>query len=107
MRTKGINTCNSVKISVHLSEEPDPTSAHLRIKDIKFNVEILMNFMNTVDLTVEDSQNVDSSVRDLLVKDKGEIIIIEGKHVAVDKNNNRIDKNVEYSTPLWLIGEYA
>ena len=38
---------------------------------------------------------------------EGEIIIIEGKHVAVDKNNNRFNKSFDYNTPIWLVGEYA
>ena len=66
-----------------------------------------MNIMNTVDLRVREPMNDSSSVRDNLIKDEGEIIIIEGKHVVVDKNNNRINKNVECITPTWLIVEYA
>ena len=66
-----------------------------------------MNIMNTVELRVRESLNGNSSVRGHLMKDEGETIIIEGKHVAVDKNNNRINKSVEYTTPTWLIGEYA
>tara|TARA_B100000575_G_C22579890_1_gene365690 strand:- start:299 stop:499 length:201 start_codon:yes stop_codon:yes gene_type:complete len=66
-----------------------------------------MNIMNTVDLRVREQMNDISSVRGHPIKDEGEIIIIEGKHVAVDKNNNRITASVEYDTPTWLIGEYA
>ena len=66
-----------------------------------------MNVMNTVDPRVRGPLNDNSSVRGYLLKDEGEIIIIEGKHVTVDKNNNRINKSVEYNTPTWLIGEYA
>ena len=66
-----------------------------------------MNIMNTVELRVREPLNGNSSVPGHLMKDEGETIIIEGKHVAVDKNNNRINKSVEYTTPTWLIGEYA
>ena len=66
-----------------------------------------MNIMNTVELRVREPLNGNSSVRGHLMKDEGETIIIEGKHVAVDKNNNRISKSVEYHTPTWLIEEYA
>ena len=66
-----------------------------------------MNIMNNVDLRVREPLTDNSSVRGHLIKDEGEIIIIEGKHVAVDKNNNRITARVEYDTPTWLIGEYA
>ena len=66
-----------------------------------------MNIMNNVDLRVREPMNDSSSVRGHLIKDEGEIIIIEGKHVAVDKNNNRINASVEYNTPTWLIGEYT
>ena len=66
-----------------------------------------MNIMNTVNLRVREPMNDSSSVRGHLIKDEGEIIIIEGKHVAVDKNNNRINASVEHNTPTWLIGEYT
>jgi len=96
-----------VKTSVHLSEQPDPIDANPRIVFSEFILETPMNIMNTVDLRVREPLNNNSSVQGDLMEDVGEIIIIEGKHVAVDKNNNRIDKSVEYNTPTWLIREYA
>jgi len=27
--------------------------------------------------------------------------------VAVDKNNNRVNRSFDYNTPIWLVGEYA
>ena len=66
-----------------------------------------MNYMNAVDLKVREPLNDNSVVNRILLQDEGEIIIIEGKHVAVDKNNNRINKSFGYNTPTWLVGEYA
>ena len=65
---------------------------------------MLMNYMNTTDLKVREPNAVASRI---LLQDEGEIIIIEGKHVAVDKNNNRFNKSFDYNTPIWLVGEYA
>ena len=66
-----------------------------------------MNYMNAVDLKARESLNDKSVVNRILLQDDGEIIIIEGKHVAVDKNNNRVDESFVYTTPIWLVGEYA
>ena len=66
-----------------------------------------MNYMNTMDLECRDPLNDNAVVSRTLLRDEGEIIIIEGKHVAVDKNNNRINKSFDYNTPIWLVGEYA
>ena len=66
-----------------------------------------MNYMNSVDLEGRDPLNDNSVVNRILLQDKGEIIIIEGKHVAVDENNNRVNKSFGYNTPIWLVGEYA
>ena len=66
-----------------------------------------MNFMNTIDLEFREPLNDNAVVKRILLQDEGEIIIIEGKHVAVDKNNNRISKSFDYNTPIWLVGEYA
>ena len=66
-----------------------------------------MNYMNAVDLKVREPLNDNSVVNRILLQDEGEIIIIEGKHVAVDKNNNRVDESFVYTTPIWLVGEYA
>ena len=66
-----------------------------------------MNYMNAVDLEAGEPLNDNCVVSRILLQDEGEIIIIEGKHVAVDKNNNRINKCFDYKTPIWLVGEYA
>ena len=66
-----------------------------------------MNYMNTTDLKAIEPLNNNAVVSRPLLKDEGEIIIIEGKHVAVDRNNNRINESFDYNTPIWLVGEYA
>ena len=66
-----------------------------------------MNFMNTIDLEFREPLNDNAVVKRILLQDEGETIIIEGKHVAVDKNNKRINKSFDYNTPIWLVGEYA
>ena len=66
-----------------------------------------MNYMNATDLKGREPLNNNAVVTRILFQDEGEIIIIEGKHVAVDKNNNRINKSFDYNTPIWLVGEYA
>jgi len=70
-------------------------------------LEMVMNYMNAVDLEAREPLNDNSVVNKILLQDEGEIIIIEGKHVAVDKNNNRVNKSFGYNTPIWLVGEYA
>ena len=92
---------------VHFSEQPDPTSENLRINCIGWNLEMAMNHMTTMDLEFKEALNDNAVVSGSLLRDEGEIIIIEGKHVAVDKNNNRISKSFDYNTPIWLVGEYA
>ena len=66
-----------------------------------------MNYMNAFNLEARGPLNDNSGVNRNLLQDEGEIIIIEGKHVAVDKNNNRVNKSFGYNTPIWLVGEYA
>ena len=66
-----------------------------------------MNYMNTMDLEARELLNDNPVVSRILLQDEGEIIIIEGKHVAVDKNNNRVNRGFDYNTPIWLVGEYA
>ena len=66
-----------------------------------------MNYMNTTDRKAIEPLNNNAVVSRSLLQDEGEIIIIEGKHVAVDKNSNRINKSFDYNTPIWLVGEYA
>ena len=66
-----------------------------------------MNYMNSMDFEFREPLNDSAVVNGILLQDEGEIIIIEGKHVAVDKNNNRINKSFDYNTPIWLVGEYA
>ena len=92
----------------HFSEQPDPTSENLRrtCRNNR-NLEMLMNYMNTMDLEARELLNDNAVVSRILLQDEGEIIIIEGKHVAVDKNNNRVNRGFDYNTPIWLVGEYA
>ena len=66
-----------------------------------------MNYMNSMELETKEPLNDNAVVSRILLQDEGEIIIIKGKHVAVDKNNNRINKSFDYNTPIWLVGEYA
>ena len=66
-----------------------------------------MNHMNSMELEFIEPLNDNAVVSRILLQDEGEIIIIEGKHVAVDKNSNRINKSFDYNTPIWLVGEYA
>jgi len=66
-----------------------------------------MNYFDTTHHDLGEPLNVSSPANPPLVHDEGETIIIEGVHVAVDKNNNRINKVSEHTIPLWLIGEYA
>ena len=66
-----------------------------------------MNYTSLMDLEAREPLNDNAVVSRILLQDEGEIIIIEGKHVAVDKNNNRVNSGLEYNTPIWLVGEYA
>ena len=66
-----------------------------------------MNYMNTRDLEARELLNDNAVVGTTLLQDEGEIIIIEGRYVAVDKNNNRVNRSSDYNTPIWLVGEYA
>lgn len=92
----------------HFSEQPDPTSENLRMTcRNNRNLEMLMNYMNTMDLEARELLNDNAVVSRIVLQDEGEIIIIEGKHVAVDKNNNRVNRGFDYNTPIWLVGEYA
>ena len=66
-----------------------------------------MNYTSLMDLEAREPLNDNAAVSRILLQDEGEIIIIEGRHVAVDKNNNRVKKSFAYNTPLWMVGEYA
>ena len=66
-----------------------------------------MNYTSLMDLEARELLNDNAVVSRILLQDEGEIIIIEGKHVAVDKNNNRVNRGFDYNTPIWLVGEYA
>ena len=66
-----------------------------------------MNYMSATDLKARKPLNDNAVVSRISLQDEGEIIIIEGRHVAVDKNNNRVDRSSDYNTPIWLVGEYA
>ncbi len=66
-----------------------------------------MNYMNMMDLEASEPLNGNGDASSILLQDEGEIIIIEGKHVTVDKNNNRVNEGFTYNTPIWLVGAYA
>ena len=66
-----------------------------------------MNYMNTMDLEAREPLNNNAVASKILLQDEGEIIIIEGRHVVVDKNSNRVKESFDYNTPIWLVGEYA
>ena len=66
-----------------------------------------MNYTSLMDLEAREPLNDNAVVTRSLLQDEGEIIIIEGKHVAVDKNNNKVKKSFAYNTPIWMVGEYA
>ena len=66
-----------------------------------------MNYINTMDLEDREPLSDNAVASRILLQDEGEIIIIEGKHVAVGKNNNRVNRSFDYNTPIWLVGEYA
>ena len=66
-----------------------------------------MNYTSLTDLEAREPLHDNAVVSRILLQDEGEIIIIEGKHVAVDKNNNRVEKSFAYNTPIWMVGEYA
>ena len=107
-KSNRVKACDSVIARVHFSEQPDPTSENLRMTcRNNRNLEMLMNYMNTMDLEARELLNDNAVVSRILLQDEGEIIIIEGKHVAVDKNNNRVNRGFDYNTPIWLVGEYA
>ena len=57
-----------------------------------------MNYMNSMELESREPLNDNAVVSRIPLQDEGEIIIIKGKHVAVDKNNNRINKSFDYNT---------
>ncbi len=66
-----------------------------------------MNYTSLMDLEAREPLNDNAVVSRMLLQDEGEIIIIEGKHVAIDKNNNKVKKSFAYNTPIWMVGEYA
>jgi len=68
---------------------------------------MLINYMNSMELESREPLNDNAVVSRITLQDEGEIIIIEGRYVAVDKNNNRVKKSFDYNTPIWLVGEYA
>jgi len=67
-----------------------------------------MNDMNpiTTELMLKELENVarPSSVAE---RDIGETIIIEGRYVSVDENNQEIKPAPDFNVPNWLVGQYA
>ena len=67
-----------------------------------------MNDMNpiTTELMLKELNDV---VRpsSATVDDIGETIIIEGRYVSVDRNNQEIKSDANFHVPNWLVGQYA
>ena len=67
-----------------------------------------MNDMNpiTTELMLKELETVarPSSVGE---RDIGETIIIEGRYVSVDENNQEIKPAPDFNVPNWLVGQYA
>ena len=67
-----------------------------------------MNDMNpiTTELILKELERVarSSSVAEA---DIGETLIIGGRYVSVDKNNQEIKPAPELNVPNWLVGQYA
>ena len=67
-----------------------------------------MNDMNpiTTELMLKELKNI---VRPYSAAegDNGETIIIEGRYVSVDGNNQEIKPAPAFNVPNWLVGQYA
>tara|TARA_B100001093_G_C26127556_1_gene717653 strand:+ start:198 stop:401 length:204 start_codon:yes stop_codon:yes gene_type:complete len=67
-----------------------------------------MNDMNpiTTELILKELENV-ARPSSAAVADNGETVIIEGRYVSVDKNNQEIKPAPDLNVPNWLVGQYA
>ena len=48
-----------------------------------------------------------TSLSPIAETDIGETIIIEGRYVSVDRNNQEYKPALELNVPNWLVGQYA
>jgi len=67
-----------------------------------------MNDMNpiTTELMLKELDNV-TRPSSAAKGDIGETIIIEGRYVSVDENNQEIKPAPDFNVPNWLVGQYA
>ena len=67
-----------------------------------------MNDMNpsTTELLLKELENV-ARPSSVAGRDIGETIIIEGRYVSVDGNNQEIKPAPDFNVPNWLVGQYA
>ena len=54
-------------------------------------------------LSLKESEIQSRSV----VADKGETLVIEGRYVSVDVNNQVVSPAPDLNVPGWLVGQYA
>ena len=67
-----------------------------------------MNVMNpeASELMLSSLEDNDGRLRPV-VADKGETLIIEGRYVSVDANNQEYTSEIISNVPNWLVGHYA
>ena len=67
-----------------------------------------MNVMNpeASELMLSSLEDNDGRLRPV-VADKGETLIIEGRYVSVDANNEEYTSETISNVPNWLVGHYA
>ena len=67
-----------------------------------------MNVMNpeASELMMSSLEDNDGRLRPV-VADKGETLIIEGRYVSVDANNQEYTSEIISNVPNWLVGHYA
>ena len=67
-----------------------------------------MNDMNpiTTELLLKELEN-ETRPSPVAEADIGETIIIEGRYVSVDRNNQEIKPVPYLNVPNWLVGQYA
>jgi hypothetical protein len=72
------------------------------------HLEVRMNDMNpiTTELMLKEFENKIRS-SPVVASDIGETIIIEGRYISVDRNNQEITPALDLSVPYWLVGQYA
>lgn len=67
-----------------------------------------MNDMNPI-ITEVMLKELDNKTRPSLIAaaDIGETIIIEGRYVSLNRNNQEITPALDLNVPSWLVGHYA